>query len=280
MWVKKTTLIIKPYILGPNRYKQPVISDQMHHPPDLNLASSYIPACLCVLKCTAAFVLFVFSPVRGWIGLGSLILMDRILWNNQPSTILDVNAVMVALVGGLMVMHTRADGMYSVMHVAIIGLWMLVSAPQIVGASRVHKAYEVVLGGCCVTLLSCLYQARERTEMLALRAFVYVVANVTLPYLGVMMQQNEIDTYVNASRTMLILLGEPEVACAWVVVYILCIGYQIRGKRAPAPSQEAISITVTKQAPALPQATSAAGPDEAALLREALASRRGFNREA
>ena len=257
----------------------------MHHPPDLNLASSYIPACLCVLKCTAAFVLFVFSPVRGWIGLGSLILMDRILWNNHQSTILDVNAVVVALVGGLMVMHTRSDGVYSVMHVAVIGLWMVVSAPQIVGASRIHKAYEVVLGGCCVTLLSCMYQARERTELLALRAFVFVVANVTLPYLGVMMQHNEIDTYVNASRTMLILLGEPEVACVWVVVYILCIGYQIKGfpKKANALSQEIISITVnpSKQAPALPQtgAATAAGPDEAALLREALASRRGFNRE-
>ncbi len=68
----------------------------MHHPPDLSLASSYIPACLCLFKCTIAFVLFIFSPVRGWIGLFSVLCTDRILWNKAAnSTILDVNAVCV-----------------------------------------------------------------------------------------------------------------------------------------------------------------------------------------
>ena len=261
----------------------------MHLPPDLNLASSYIPACLCVLKCALAFVLFVFSPVRGWIGLCCLALVDRILWNQSQTTILDVNAVVVALIGGLMVMHSRSEGLHSVMHMAVIGVWMLVSAPQIVGITRINRAYEVVLGGCCVTILSCLFQAQERTEMLALRAFVFVVANIALPYLGVMMQQYEIDTYVNASRTLLILLGEPEVACAWVVVYILCIGYQIRAtpKKQTYTSQEPTSIVIhqPKSAPALPQ-SSPNNPsvsviqDEATLLREALASRRGFSRDA
>jgi hypothetical protein len=258
----------------------------MHHPPDLNLASSYIPACLCVFKCTVAFVLFVFSPVRGWIGLGCLLLVDRILWNQHQTTILDVNSVVVALIGGLMVMHARADGIHSVMHMAVIAIWMLVSAPQIVGVTRIHRAYEVVLGGCCVAVLSCLYQVQERTEMLALRAFVFVVANITLPYLGVMMQHCEIDTYVNACRTMIILLGEPEVACAWVVVYILCIGYQIRGfpKKQSSLSMEPTSVVIhqqPKQAPALPStpSTPTVIQDEAVLLREALASRRGFVRE-
>lgn len=263
----------------------------MHHPPDLNLASSYIPACLCVLKCTAIFALFVFSPVRGWIGLGCVVLVDRILWNQYHTTILDVNAVMVALLGGLMVMHARSDGLHSVLHVAVIAVWMLCSAPQIVGVTRFQKSYEVLLGGCCVTILSSLHQAQERTEMLALRAFVFVVANVTLPYLGVMMQQHEIDTYVNACRTMLVLLGEPEVACAWVAVYILCIGYQIRGypkkqqgQQSQPQQQEPTSVVIHSSKPSPPTpsnttAQSSAVQDEAALLREALASRRGFSRD-
>jgi hypothetical protein len=265
----------------------------MHHPPDLNLASSYIPACLCVLKCTAVFVLFIFAPVRGWIGLGCLILVDRILWNQHHTTILDVNAVIVALVGGLMVMHARSDGLHSVLHIAVTAFWMLISAPQIVGVTRIHKSYEVMLGGCCVAILSCLHQTQERAELLAFRAFVFVVANVTLPYLGVMMQQHEIDTYVNACRTMLILLGTPEVACAWVVTYMLCMGYQIRGypRRSMPSSQqepdEPTSVVVhsfsSKPSPPLPSASgassSAAVQDEATLLREALASRRGFNRD-
>ena len=203
----------------------------MHHPPDLSLASSYIPACLCLFKCTIAFVLFIFSPVRGWIGLCSVLLTDRILWNQSTnsSTILDVNAVCVALVGGLMVMHARADGLKTLVHFGITGAWILLSSLQVLGAMRLHRAYEVLYAAFAVSALSCLFQTQERTELLALRSFVFVVANVTLPYLGVMLQQHEIDTYVNACRTLLILLGEPEIASAWTVVYILCIGYQIRG---------------------------------------------------
>ena len=201
----------------------------MHHPPDLSLASSYIPACLCLFKCTLAFVLFIFSPVRGWIGLFSLLFADRILWNQTAtSTILDVNAVCVSLVGGLAIMHTRADGVKTMVHFGITAAWALLSSLQILNATRLHRAYEVIFAAFAVSTLSCMYQAQERTELLALRSFVFVVANVTLPYLGVMLQHSDIDTYVNACRTLIVLLGEPEVASAWVVVYVLCMGYQLR----------------------------------------------------
>lgn len=253
----------------------------MHHPPDLNLASSYIPACLCILKCAFAFTLFVFSPVRGWIGLCCLVLVDRILWNQNHTSILDVNAVVVSLLGGLMVMHTRVDGLHTMVHLAVIAIWMLVSALQIVGATRLSRAYEVILGACCVTILSCMHQTQERTELLALRVFVYVVANITLPYLCVMMQQLDIDTYVNVCRTFLVLLGTPEIASAWVVVYILCMGYQI--KAVPfckkQPQQIYDGDDEEDQKVSVAASSSVVIPDEAALLREALASRRGFARE-
>jgi hypothetical protein len=255
---------------------------QMHYPPDLSLASSYIPACLCILKCSLAFILFIFSPIRGWIGLCCLLIVDRILWN-QHGAILDANAVAVALVGGLMVMHTRTDGVHTVVHLAVAMVWALSSALQIMGLTRVQRSYEVLLGACAVTVMSCLYQAPERAEFLALRAFVFVVANTTLPYVAVMMQQYDIDTYVNACRTLLILLCELEVACAWVVAYMLCIGYQIRSgpaalKQKVDHASETPSVVVvhkTPSPPPPPTADAAAGSDEAALLREALASRRG-----
>jgi hypothetical protein len=204
----------------------------MHHPPDLSLASSYIPACLCLFKCTIAFVLFIFAPVRGWIGLVSVLLTDRILWNQTNSAILDVNAVCVALVGGLMVMHARAEGIKTLIHFGVTGVWILLSSLQILNATRLHRAYEVLFAAFAVSVLSCMHQAPERTELLALRSFAFVVANVTLPYLGVMLQHPEIDTYVNACRTLLVLLGEPEVASAWAAVYVLCIGYQVRSTSA------------------------------------------------
>ena len=303
----------------------------MHHPPDLSLASSYIPACLCLFKCTIAFVLFIFSPVRGWIGLFSVLITDRILWNQTSnSTILDVNAVCVALVSGLMVMHARSDGIRTLAHFTITGAWILLSALQVLCATRLHRAYEVLFAAFAVSALSCLYQAQERTELLALRSFVFVVANVTLPYLGVMLQHQDIDTYINVCRTLLILLGEPEIASAWTVVYILCMGYQVKSSSSsislqgtakrvqPSSSKyynhhhtlptnthssyyddeqpqqlmdDSSMILLAKQGssisstPSNSSNSSTSQPtnqpsqpssDEAALLREALASRRGF----
>lgn len=232
----------------------------MHHPPDLSLASSYIPACLCVLKSSVAFVLFIVSPVRGWIGLVCLLAVDRILWN-QSGGILDVNAVECALIGGLMVAHTRGEGVHAnVLQLGVVGLWGLLSALQITGMGRLSRAWEVLVAAGCVTLLSCLHQSPERVELSALRAFVFVVLNVVLPYLGVMMQHADIDTYVNACRTAPILLAEPEQAAAWLAIYVLCIGYQVRSIRPPEPQ---VIVHVQRPPP----------DDEVALLKEALKSR-------
>ena len=208
--------------------------------------------------------------------------MDRILWNNNHTTILDVNSVIVALISGLMVMHTRSEGVHTLFNAAVAGVWILASASQVISLTRFSRAYEIVLGGCCVAIMSCLFQAQERTELLALRAFVFVVANTTLPYIGVLMQQAEIDTYVNASRTLLIILGEPEVACSWVVLYVLCIGYQLRSnhKRVDTSPISTPSSIVVQQQPKAAAPTPSSSADEAALLREALASRRGGCREA
>jgi hypothetical protein len=212
------------------RYKWIYLGPEMHHPPDLNLASSYIPACLCVVKCALAFTLFILAPVRGWIGLCCLASVDRLLWNNSQTMLLDVNSVVVSLIGSLMVMHTRAEGVRGLAHLVVIVVWMLFSVPQITGITRLPRAYEVILAGACVSMLSCMHQLQERTEILALRVFVFVVFNTTLPYIDILMQKHlEADvTYVNICRTLLILLGEPEVAGFWVVVYLLCLGYQLR----------------------------------------------------
>ena len=284
-------------------------------PPDLSLASSYVPACFCLGKSLVCFMLFLFSPVRGWIALGSLLLADRVLWNqmmcsssssNNSNMILDVNAVCVALVGGLMVMHVREDGIKSaVMPLGIIGLWSLLSALQILGTVRLPGAVEVLLAACCVSVLSCLFQAREIGEVMALRSFVFVMANVVLPYLGVLLQNVEVNTpYIIVCRTLPILLGGPELACAWVAVYVLCMGYQVRrngsggsrggGKQqmrySPEPQQQQqqsgsllqqVSVVGQQQcgggamllssSVSCSSSSSSSASEEASLLREALA---------
>lgn len=245
--------------------------------PDLSLASSYVPACFCLFKSMFCFVLFLFSPLRGWIGLVSLLFTDRILWNQYTNVaILDVNAVCVALVGGLIVMHAREDGVHSVMQLGVISVWGILSALQILGVLKLPNAAEVIAAACSVSILSCMFQAREIGEIMALRSFVFVMANVVLPYLGVLLQNNEVNTYVIVCRTMPILLGGPEIACAWVAVYVLCMGYQVRvsrsNKRSSHGSPEPQTIS-----PQLSSCSSTAAShsttlsEESSLLREALA---------
>ena len=246
--------------------------------PDLSLASSYVPACFCLFKSMFCFVLFLLSPVRGWIALVSLIFTDRILWNQYSVvSILDVNAVCVALIGCLMVMHAREDGIHSIAQLGVIGVWGLISALQILGAAKLPPAAEVIAAACCVSILSCLFQARVISEIMALRSFVFVMANVVLPYLGLLLQNSEVNSYVIVCRTLPILLGGPEVACAWVVVYVLCMGYQVnisRGKQqqryahgSPEPQIVPLQSTCTSSA----ACHSGTVSEEASLLREALA---------
>ncbi len=245
--------------------------NQMHSAPDLSLASSYVPACVCLFKSLVCFMLFLFSPVRGWIALVALLLTDRILWNHQ-SAVLDVNAVSVALVGGLMITHAREDGVRSaVMQMGVLSLWGLLSAIQILNAAKLPHSTEVIAAACFVSILSCVVQAREINEAVALRSFVFVMANIILPYLGILLQNTEVNPYVIICRTLPILLGGPEVACAWVAVYVLCMGYQVkasRGKQLRYTGSPEPQIVVMQQ-PICSNSSSLS--EEAGLLREALA---------
>lgn len=234
------------------------------HSPDLNLASSYIPACLCCGKCLGVFIFFVFSPVRGWIGLASMLSADRILWN-RPNSIMDVNAICTALVAGLIVVHTRIDGVRTNLEYVIILPWMLLGVLQVLGVSKIPKAYEIIYAACAMSLMSCVFQRQDENEVLALRSLVFVLANVGLSYMGILlMTEDVLDTYVYISRTFLILLGDWRVATCWVAVYTMCLGFQFRSRRTAKQMDENVRPEEGKRC-----------SEEAGLLREALA-RKGF----
>jgi hypothetical protein len=257
----------------------------MYVPPDLSLASSYVPACFCIFKSMTCFFIFLFSPVRGWIALASLLFTDRILWNqNITSSIIDVNAVCTALVGGLIVMHARESGVKSFVQHGVIAVWVSLSALQVLGTLKLPGAVEVITAACCVSVLSCLFQPREFSEIMALRSVVFVGANVVLPYLGVMLQNSEVNTYVIVCRTMPILLGCPEIAGSWVAVYMLCMGYQVRNSKVKQfrcgythGSPEPQTSNASNQQQSVCNSTAVCHPpnavssEEANLLREALA---------
>jgi hypothetical protein len=233
------------------------------HTPDLNLASSYIPACLCMGKALSAFIFFIFAPTRGWIAIASMLSADRILWN-KANSIMDVNAVCSAMISGLMVASTRVYGVHSGMQYVIVGPWILLSLTQILAISKFPKAYEIIYAACAISILSCLHQQKEDSEFIALRAFTFVVANTTLLYLNIAaLYDDQADTYVHVCRTYLILMGEWHTAVGWVFVCALCAVYQLRSRRQVKQVSEIIPDTCKC-------------PDETGLLREALA-RKGFS---
>lgn len=265
------------------------------HTPDLSLASSYIPACLCLMKSLFVFVCFLFSPVRGWIGIGCLLATDRVLWN-RINPIMDVNAICFSLAAGLAIAHTRGDGVQTntVLHFALVGLWMLCSVLQILSVTRLGRAYEVILAATVVSVLSCVYQTVDAPEIMALRAFMFVVGNVTLSYLGILLMDDFSDTYIHICRTLIFILGDLRLAGVWMSVYMLCVGHQARSNSAFAspnhvPLQQCVMTSAPAAAPYSPEeedttllksgsSASSMVMDDAGLLREALA-RKGFSRE-
>jgi hypothetical protein len=262
------------------------------HTPDLSLASSYIPACLCLLKSLFVFICFLFSPVRGWVGIGCLLATDRVLWN-RINPIMDVNAICFSLAAGLAIAHTRIDGVATniIFHSALMGLWMLFSLIQILGFTRLGRAYEVLLAAAAVSMLSCIQQGADVPEIMALRAFMFVVSNVSLSYLGILFMDDCSDTYIHICRTIIFLLADLRIAGVWMSVYMICVGHQARSSSVfvhHAPLQQCVTVSATPAAccpaeeePMLLKSGSSVSSmivDDAGLLREALA-RKGFSRE-
>ena len=157
--------------------------------------------------------------------------------------------------------HTRMDGIHSVACLVMVDVWVLVCELQILGLAWLHWSYEILLGACAATLLLGLHQTQEHPQWLALRVFVFVVANTTLPYLRVLMLKQVIVIYVNACRTLLVLLGDLKIAASWVVVYILSIRYQMRApRRVLKYESSAAPSAIVIQSPAAQPAVSSQYP--------------------
>lgn len=252
------------------------------HTPDLSLATSYIPACLCVLKSALVFFLFLFSPLRGWIGICSLLVTDRILWN-RLNPILDVNAVAFALAGGLAITRMREHVVDSMFQWFVIVPWGILTGIQVIGAARLTRSTEIIAAAMAVSMLSCMHQDTEPPMILALRAFAFTVGNTVLAYLSIVLMDDFSDTYIHISRTLVLLLGEWRLSLGWLAFYFICMGQQIRNKHFAASEPQYLTAICVKECASYPsvECDSAVTPgkllapvqtlDETGLLREALA---------
>jgi hypothetical protein len=133
-----------------------------------------------------------------------------------------------------------------------------------------------------------MHQAIDIPEVMALRAFMFVVSNVSLAYLSILFVDDYSDTYIHICRTLVLILGDLRVAAAWMSVCMVCVGHQIHSNSvfataAPAtvPLQQCVMTPCHPPEPdttLLKPCSSTLVVDDAGLLREALA-RKGFSRE-
>jgi len=219
---------------------------------DLTLASSYIPAFMCLAKslgmaCGAYFLL----PVGGLTLLCVIVQLDRMFFNTD--FIIDVNAVVASVVACFVVNHERAhNGMHSPASTVLAAAWAKMSILQL-SRPVVRPRTEMCIYAALAVAMSCTHHPPELLSYVVARTAAYAMLVLTQVYWHTATVQDEPLT-LTASRYGHVIIGHPLVASAGVLGAGVLLA--IRWHSRPAQCSD-------------PQ------PDiEAAALREALASRK------
>jgi len=221
---------------------------------DMTLASSYIPAFMCLGKSLiAAGLAWVLIPLNGLPTLGVLLLIDRIFLNND--FIIDVNT-MVAIVTALrLTAHTREITNTNTAQLVIGLLWSAMSTMQLIRPITRPKT-ELLLQGMMFVAISWTYQSAENVAYVLTRTFAYVMLLLGHTYwLAATSLQDEEPIALNAMRFSPVMLGDTSLAMGATLIGALLIIYKYKYKW---HHRDAVEISDTHDT-------------EAALLRDALA---------
>jgi len=140
---------------------------------DLTLASSYIPAFLCLGKSLMATVAAWFLlPVNGMPTLGVLLLMDRLFLNSD--FIVDVNSVVSIATALRVVAYTRVNATANTAQLAIGLVWSALGAIQL-ARPFVRPKTELLLQGVMFVALSWTEQPLENLAYAIARTAAYIV---------------------------------------------------------------------------------------------------------
>ena len=219
---------------------------------DLTLASSYLPAFSCLAKSFAmAFAAHMLLPHGGLTALCVLLLLDRTFLNTD--FIIDVNAVVVAVVACFAANHERAhNGVVTNATTVLAVIWVKLVLVQL--ARPVARARtELCLYAALAVATSCTNNPIEPLSFVLGRTSAFVALVLSHVYWHTATAHDESLTLISA-RHAHVLLGTPVVAAAG------CLG---------------AAVLLAFRWHAQPRQESEVPSDiEAAALREALASRK------
>jgi len=218
---------------------------------DLSLASSYVPAFVCISKCLACTILaFWLVPIGGLSVLCVALLLDRVMWNCD--FIIDVNAAVAAVLWAEFAAHERSHhGVPGPVALTLSTSWALLATTQ-VARPRMGQRGELLWYALLAALLTCTLSPQEPLAYRVARTLCYA-ATVLVQIYWQLSTQAEEPLVLSLLRHASILAASPLVAAAACVAPNIAVAVRWR----PAPSQPAIDPDV-----------------EAAALREALASRK------
>lgn len=222
---------------------------------DLNLASSYVPAFLCLLKCLVLTSLaYALVPVGGLCALGLVLLFDRVFWGSD--FILDVNAVVLAVLWGQVANHERHHFGFRTPVVPLLSVVWCAAALGLsvyqVGMPLRTELYCYMALAACVSIT---YMALEPYSYCVARTFVYNVVVLMQVYWHISTGREE-PLVLTLFRYGFVLLAIPVPACMGALGCCVAIAMRWRPQ-------------VPNAAQAEPDVETAA-----AVLREALASRK------
>ena len=219
---------------------------------DMTLASSYLPAFSCLAKSLAvASMAHVFLPHGGLTALCVLLLLDRTFFNTE--FIVDVNAVVAAVVACLAANHERAhNGMVTNATTPLAVVWVKLVMMQL-GRPVFRARTEMCLYAALAVATSCTSNPIEPLSLVLGRTAAFVTLVLSHVYWHTATAHDEPLTLISA-RHAHVLLGTPIVAAAGCLgaAVLLAVRWHAR------PQQE---VEVPSDI-------------EAAALREALASRK------
>ena len=224
---------------------------------DLNLASSYIPVFICMIK--SLIVCIMSTHFLHWGGISALIILvlfDRLFINSE--FIVDINFVLGLIMWSQLSTFERHHK--GATNTSILGLtiglnciWAFIGIVQILKPAVFRFKNELLIYGLCGISLSFTHFAQESL----LQAVVRVIAFNTSMFLQIYWQISsfqEESLIANLMRNGLILVGHPTISCITFFIYLVLVVFRWKPITNP-------SIPVEQDC-------------EAAVLREALALRK------
>jgi hypothetical protein len=192
--------------------------------PDMKLASTYIPACWCVLKTIAFVALFLLLPVSEYAVVICLLLLDRISFNIK-NLIIDVNAICQTAVVGLVInehRHQEATPFAGVKHILIAALSLL-TLIQMTKFTRLWFAVELTAVCVAIPVIIHVPMLQENYEIKCFRVLCFISANILTSYLSIYAHEMPPPYFVCACRTIVVMLADAYVFPVWYVGYMFVL---------------------------------------------------------